>query len=214
MAPISVVLAVGAPLLHARVRSVLIADPGMALVHDAVSGVDAASRVEYLRPSIVLCDRQMLGDPDFAGMRLRKEGCPLVVLVTVNSGVPRAHSSLTISGAIPFDTCSGDMASRLRAILQVAAAAPQPASAQSARRLTASPMLVRLSGRFSVPETRPTFTAPVSMASMSPAEAPLSAPAYQPVPTKTAQLKRTSFLKSMLDESDPVYGREKASLVS
>src|SRR4051794_24468653 len=131
MTPISILLAVSAPLLHARVRSVLIADPDMALVHDAVSGTDAARQTAYLTPSIVLCDRQMLAHPDFAGMRIRKGSCPLVVLVTVNSEVLRAHTSLTISGTVPFDARPRDMASRLRALLmaEVAAAAQDAATA-------------------------------------------------------------------------------------
>jgi chemotaxis response regulator CheB len=214
MTPISIVLAVGAPLLHARVRSVLTADSGMALVHDALDGADAARQIAYLTPSIVLCDRQMLNDPDFAVIRLRKGRCPHVVLITVNSDAPRTTTSLTLAGTVPFDARADDMASRLRAILlaEVAAASPDP----SARRPVPSPMLVRLSERFSGPQAYPTFTEPVSLAPLPLAatSAPMPRPTYQPVPTKTAQLKRTSFLKSMLDDSDPVLGREKGSLVS
>ncbi len=182
------------------------------MVHDAVSGVDAARQTAYLTPSIVLCDRQMLADPDFAAIRLRKGSCPLLVLVTVNSEALRAHTSLTISGTVPFDARPGDMVSRLRALLMAGVAAAAQDTAAAARRPAPSPMLVQLSGRFSGPETPPTFTEPVSLIPLSLTEAP--APRYQPVPTKTAQLKRTSFLKSMLDDSDPVFGQEKGSLVS
>ncbi|MGH2347466.1 MAG: hypothetical protein ACRDG4_19745, partial [Chloroflexota bacterium] len=133
MAPISVVLAVGAPLLHARVRGVLIIDPGTVLVHDAMSGLDAAQQAEYLTPSIVLCDRQMLADPNFAGFQAGKKLGPLVVLVTVNCDRMRSKSSLTISGTIPFDTRPGDMASRLLAILQAATALPDAAEAERLR---------------------------------------------------------------------------------
>jgi hypothetical protein len=218
MTPISILLAVGAPLLHARVRSVLTADTGMVLVHDALGGADAARQIAYLTPSIVLCDRQMLNDPDFAVIRLRKGRCPHVVLVTVNSDAPRTTTSLTIAGTVPFDARPDDMASRLRAILlaEVAAAAPDPSA--PARRPVPSLMLVQLSDRFSGPQACPTFTEPVSLApfplTVAPSPAPAPKPVYQPVPTKTAQLKRTSFLKSMLDDSDPVLGREKGSLVS
>jgi DNA-binding NarL/FixJ family response regulator len=214
MTPISILLAVSAPLLHARVRSVLIADPDMALVHDAVSGTDAARQTAYLTPSIVLCDRQMLADPDFAGMRIRKGCCPLVVLVTVNSEVLRTNTSLTISGTVPFDARPRDMASRLRAVLMAGVAAAEQEAATAAQRPAPSAMLVRLSGRFSVPETSPTFTEPLSLAPLPVIDAPAPTRAYQPMPTKTAQLKRTSFLKSMLDDSDPVLGREKGTLVS
>jgi DNA-binding NarL/FixJ family response regulator len=212
MTPISILLAVGAPLLHARVRSVLIADPGMALVHDAISATDAARQTAYLTPSIVLCDRQMLADPDFSVIRLRKGCCPLLVLVTVNSDIVRVHTALTISGTVPFDARPRDMASRLHAILLAGVAAAAQEAATAARRPAPSPMLIQLSGRFSGPETPPTFTEPISLAPLPPTDVPL--PRYQPVPTKTAQLKRTSFLKSMLEDSDPVFGREKGSLVS
>jgi hypothetical protein len=208
MTPISVVLAIGAPLLHARVRGVLISDPGTMLVHDAVSGLDAVRLTEHLGPRIVLCDRQMLADPHFVGFQAGIKSGPLVVMVTVNSDAMRSKSSLTISGTIPFDTRPGDMGSRLFAILQ-AAALPEPAEA--ARLRAPAPVVARLSGRFSIPEKTyptPTFTPPVPVL---PAQ---EAPVCRPVPTKTAQLKRTSFLKSMLDDGDSVYGRERASLVS
>jgi len=209
MTPISVVLAIGAPLLHARVRGVLISDPGTMLIHDAMSGLDAARQTEHLGPRIVLCDRQMLADPHFGGFQAGMKSGPLVVVVTVNSDAMRSKSSLTISGTIPFDTRPGDMGSRLSAILEAVTAVPNPAEA--ARLRAPAPIVARLSGRFSVADRTlptPTFTPPVPVM-----PAP-EVPACRPVPTKTAQLKRTSFLKSMLDDGDSVYGRERASLVS
>ncbi len=101
MAPITVVLAVGAPLLHARMSRLLIDDPGVVFVHDAVSGTEAARQIAYWTPRIVLCDRHMLAEPDFNGMRFGQGRGPCVVLVTVSSDVPRATTGLTIAGTVP-----------------------------------------------------------------------------------------------------------------
>jgi hypothetical protein len=128
--------------------------------------------------------------------------------------VLRANTTLAISGTVPFDARPDDMASRLRALLLAGVAAASADPAAPARRPAPSPMLIQLSGRFSGPETHPTFTEPIFLAPVSATETPAAMPTYQPVPTKTAQLKRTSFLKSMLDDRDPVFGREKGSLVS
>lgn len=194
-------LAIAAPLLHSRMRAITVNDPGMLLVHDTLSGLDAAEHTRELAPRVVLCDRQMLADPDFIGLHAARKDRPLIVLVTVNcEGIP-PRSPLALAGTVPFNTRAGDLASRLRAILHIEAAKPELAAMVGAPVFIPSPEATQLNARFTVPDSaRVAVLAPV--------------PGRQPVPTKTAQLKKTSFLKSVLEDLDPASQPERASFLS
>jgi hypothetical protein len=151
----------------------------------------------------------MLGDPDFAALRFGQPAGPLVVLVTVNSEGMPARSPIALAGTVPFNMRSGDLASRLRAILHIDAAKPEPSTVRASRVFTPLPEVTRLSARFTVPELVPALSTSHSQSGM---EAPV--PGRQPVPTKTAQLKKTSFLKSVLDDPDPISRQGRASFLS
>lgn len=203
MAQISVVLAIAAPLLRARVRGIILQDPGTKLAHEALHGLDAAERAADLSPHVVLCDRQMLSDADFATLRIEQADGPIVVLVTVNSEGMPARSPIPLAGTVPFDTRSGDLASRLRAILHIRAAKPEAHPTGLSRLFAPLPEVTRLSSRFTVPEPP---------ARSQPSGFPV--PGRQPVPTKTAQLKKTSFLKSVLDDTEPAHRQGRATFLS
>ena len=204
MAEISVVLAIAAPLLRARLRSVLMQDPGISVVHDAVAGADAAQQVLERKPQIMLCDRLMLTDSGLAALARQKKQETLAVLVTVNIEAMPAQALIPIAGTLPFTIGPGDMTSRLRAMLHIAAAPPPPMP------IMPPPTVEGLRSRFTVSPTR---EAPVGVAAMSRSIEPATSPrpSRQPVPTKTAQLKMTSFLKSILDDVEPATGQSQSS---
>ena len=205
MVRITVMLAIAAPLLHSRMRAITLNDPGMLLVYDTLSGLDAAEHSRDLAPRVVLCDRQMLADPDFIGLQAARRDRPLIVLVTVNcEGIP-ARSPLALAGTVPFNTRAGDLASRLRAILHIEAAKPDLTAMVTAPVFIPSPEATQLNTRFTVPDARPDHARAVALAPV---------PGRQPVPTKTAHLKKTSFLKSVLEDLDPAHHPERASFLS
>ncbi|HEY8284486.1 MAG TPA: hypothetical protein VIJ28_08875 [Chloroflexota bacterium] len=209
MIRITVMLAIAAPLLHSRMRAITVNDPGMFLVYDTLNGLDAVEHMRDLAPRVVLCDRQMLADPDFVGLQIARRDRPLVVLVTVNcEGIP-PRSPIALAGTVPFNTRAGDLASRLRAILHIEAAKPELTAIVTAPVFIPSPEAAQLNARFTVPDS----------SSLQPdhshggvAVAPV--PGQQPVPTKTAHLKKTSFLKSVLEDLDPAHQPERASFLS
>ena len=208
MVRITVMLAIAAPLLHSRMRAITVNDPGTLLVYDTLNGRDAEEHMRDLAPRVVLCDRQMLADPDFAGLQVARRDRPLVVLVTVNcEGIP-PRAPIALAGTVPFNTRAGDLASRLRAILHIEAAKPELTASVTAPVFIPSPEATQLNTRFTVPDplsSRPNHSREVGLAPV---------PGQQPVPTKTAHLKKTSFLKSVLEDLDPVHQPERASFLS
>jgi len=209
MEQITVMLAIAAPLLHSRMRGITVNDPGTLLVYDALNGLDAAEHMREETPHVVLCDRQMLADPDFIGLHIARRDGPLVVLVTVNcEGIP-ARSPIALAGTVPFNTRTGDLASRLRAILHIEAAKPGLTAAARSPLFVPSPEAAQLNARFTVPVSALSLAAGLHGEG---AKAPV--PGQQPVPTKTAHLKKTSFLKSVLEDPDPAHQQERASFLS
>jgi chemotaxis response regulator CheB len=188
MSQITVVLALASPLLHARLRAELALDPGIRVLHDTGNAVRAIEETALLQPDVLMVDRDMIVDPALADARLRIEPMPAVVLVTVyKEGIPTRHA-LPIAGIMPFDTKPGDLAQKLGDILRrvrqsVPIEAPPPAPVRS--------------------ELQHRFTEGTPQEVVAPKSEPVKDVGEelsyneQPEPSKTSQLAKTGFLRSV-----------------
>jgi hypothetical protein len=116
---------------------------------------------------------------------------PAIVLVTVyKEGVPINHV-LPVAGTMPFDLRPGELASRLDQILQ------------DRDRLAAAPAAPRAPQL--VPAMQHRFTMGEVVAVDTPSEAVATESTYgkQPMPSKTSQLTKTGFLRSVFDPPTP-----------
>lgn len=183
MSAIPLLLALSSPLLHARLRAELARDPGCVIAGDTNSAAGLVAEAVRLRPRVILVDRDMLLHPALASLPGLLRPLPAVVMVTVyKEGLPTGQR-LPISGTLPFDARPGDIAAILTALLS--AAAPAPAA-------PVPPPVLGMSRRFTLtpemPEAKPATALPASTFA-----------GKSPVPSKTSQLAKTGFLRSIFD---------------
>jgi DNA-binding NarL/FixJ family response regulator len=201
MPQISAVLALASPLLHARLRAELLLHPAIQVLHHTGIASQAVAETARLQPQVLLCDREMLLDPDLATLARCMTPIPLVVLVTVyKEGVPVGHV-LPIAATIPFDVRPDELAYRLNHILN---------QARVAMRLTAPrpPQVVpELQYRFT---TSDVGVGTASIPNNEPHIDELSSPEYgkQPAPSKSSHLAAIGFLRSVFDSTTSTSGKQ------
>ena len=127
MSQITVLLAISSPMLHAKMRSEIMFDPGLALVHDAASPADAVTLTRLHQPQIVLCDRAMLADGQMGVISQQARVVSLLVLVTMSDDGSATRVPVPVAGTIPFNRRPGDLVARLQAILDAPSSFIEPA---------------------------------------------------------------------------------------
>ncbi len=201
MSQITVVLALASPLLHARLRAELALDPDSRVLHETGNQGSAVEEGARQQPDILMVDRDMIVDATLADPRLRGKSVPAVVLVNVyKEGIPTRHV-LPVAGVMPFDTKPGDLAHKLAEILRQARTATEP--------YAPPPVRSELQHRFTV-GTAQEAAAPKSEPVKNVAED--SPYGKQPEPSKTSQLAKTGFLRSVFgaDGKSGNVGRSKS----
>ncbi|MDB5077368.1 MAG: hypothetical protein JWO42_3547 [Chloroflexi bacterium] len=198
MPQISVVLALASPLLHARLRAELLLDPTIRVLHDTGIAAQAVVETARLRPQVLLCDREMLVDPDLAALAQRMVHMPPIVLVTVyKEGVPTRHV-LPIAGTIPFDMRRGELASRLNQILEQARA-EKLESSQRPR------VVSELQHRFTSGEVEAVTTPKREQFTVDETSLLYN---EEPVPSKSSHLAEIGFLRSVFDGPGPTSDKQ------
>ncbi len=197
MANVSLILALASPLIHARLRAELARDPDILILCDTDNAAKAAEEIALQHPPIVLVDREMVLNPALG--RLAKP-LPAIVFVNVHrEGVPVGHV-LPIAGSLAFDARPGEISRILRGVLD-------NANAQAAAAPVQTPEVSILKSRFTLAEHSGPGVRVKGSAHVERREPVFIEKA--PVPSKTSQLTKTGFLRSVFD---PARGGDGAAL--
>jgi hypothetical protein len=176
-------VALASPLIRARLRSELSRDPDILILCDTDNPAKAVAAITAQRPPVVLVDREMVLNPTLGQL---VKPLPAIVFVTVHrEGVPVGHV-LPIAGTLAFDTRPGEISRILRDVIDAMRTKAVPAAPV--------PQVPDLKSRF-------TFTGP-GLQARGTAQAEIREPASSekaPVPSKTSQLTKTGFLRSVFD---------------
>jgi DNA-binding NarL/FixJ family response regulator len=127
MTQITVLLAVASPMLHAKLRSEIMYDPGLALVYDADAAADAVTQTRMHQPQVVICDRAILADGHMNAISQQARVVSLLVLVTIGDDGSASRVPVPVAGTIPFNRRPGDLADRLQSIINAPASFIEPA---------------------------------------------------------------------------------------
>ncbi len=191
MRQVSVLLAIASSMLHAKVRSEVMADPALELVGDASTPLQAIAQTRRLEPRIVLCDQDMLAGGQMAVLAQQTVVVSLLVLVTPDDETWLPRLSVPVAGTVSAHHRPGDLANKLKAIIDAPAASVEPALLQpkSAGPLDKAQDLKPLPYDPSQLPSLPAELAP--WASLSHFQIPAPAGAYGfPAPKDTSLLKR------------------------
>jgi DNA-binding NarL/FixJ family response regulator len=183
-------------MLHAKLRSEVLLDPGLALVYDASTPADAVSQVRLHQPEVVLCDRGMVADGQMNTISQQARVVSLLVLVTVGDEATAMRVPVPVAGTIPANRRPGDLADRLQAIVDAPSAFNEPG--------------VRLSKHLRPPSER-FMLEPLSYDASRIPSLPRSGrlvwlsdqqqAAPEPGPTGVNDLSKSTLMKSMFDSS-------------
>ncbi len=191
VASVPLIVALASPLLHARLRAELARDTDVVILCDTDNPAKAAQEIAALRPPVVLVDRDMVLNPALGQLAQQLNPLPAMVLVTVHrEGAPVGHV-LPIAGTLAFDARPGEISQHLHDVLDAThvKAALAPASPL--------PNVPNLKSRFTIAEhDEPAIPAKSAVRGAS-REPGFSEKA--PVPSKTSQLTKTGFLRSVFD---------------
>jgi hypothetical protein len=187
MSRISLVLALASPLLHARLRAEIALDPAIEILFDSGNPARIVEETVKLRPPVLLVDREMILAPALADLARQINPLPAVVMVTVyKEGVPVGHM-LPIAGSFMFDTRPGDISRRLNTILNAVRAEAEQDIVSS----ILGPIMPELGHRFTISTVEEPTPMPVNGTQRDFDK--------RPVPSKTSQLAKTGFLRSVFD---------------
>jgi DNA-binding NarL/FixJ family response regulator len=126
MAQISVLLALSSPILHAKLRSEILLDPGLVLVHATTDAGDAIFQTRRHQPQVVLCDRGILADGQMATIAQQTRVVSLLVLVALNDDKSATRVPVPVAGTISVNHRPGELAERLQMIIESPASFIEP----------------------------------------------------------------------------------------
>ena len=122
--PIRVLIADDSVRARAGLRTLLVTEPDVAVVGEAINGQEAVRFVEERRPDIVLLDLQMPIMDGVQATRLIKQCWPDVTIVVVTMHAAEQATALA-AGADAF-VIKGDAPERLLAVLRVGYTTSKP----------------------------------------------------------------------------------------
>ncbi|MDB5058747.1 MAG: hypothetical protein JWO59_2219 [Chloroflexi bacterium] len=126
MTQITVLLALSSPILHAKLRSEILLDPSLVLVHATTDPGDAIFQTRRHQPQVVLCDRGILADGQMTVIAQQERVVSLLVLVSFNEDRSALRVPVPVAGTIPINHRPGELAERLQTIIDAPAAFVDP----------------------------------------------------------------------------------------
>jgi DNA-binding NarL/FixJ family response regulator len=196
MKQISIVLAFSSPALHAKMRAELLLHPELEILYDAKTPAEAIAQTRLRQPQIVLCDRGMLADGQMNAIAQQARVVSLLVLVSMGDECLTVRVPVPVAAVIPSSHRPGELAERLRAVIDAPSSFTEPGVrlsrhlAPPSERLDLAPMNYDPGRIPSLPRS-----GRLSWLSDRQAEDP------SPLPTGAEELTKIPFMKSVFDPS-------------